>query len=273
MYHATLAGMVWILTTCCPAIGCAGGLRDLQDGWLVPVAATARMLGDRSGDSVSDLPDRGLWVACGRSSLYGMPELPLRRLALGALFPRFALSAAWQRLGDDLYREDTIRGRLEVGRHWRGVLEGGYDRIELAAVSKRSIPRLQLTLLMPLTGRIRFVWTVPLPVNSEPPVERELSRWLELHGRGQQLCWCLALDRSGMRVPALQFAVLARVANGVGFGVRAEPATGSLGGSTVWLRGDGTAGSWLVRTSHVMHPDLGLTHRWYLAWGNVGAAW
>jgi len=272
-WRTVLTGMVWILIMYCPTSVRAGGLRDLQDGWLVPMTATVQMLGVPGGDITSDGEGRGLWVACGQSRLYGMPELPLRRLACGVMYPRFALSGSWQRLGDEIYREDTIRGRLVVGRRWHWMLEGGYDRIDLAREYRQSVPRLQLSLSLPLTDRIRFAWTTRLPIGSDPFAKRELSRWLELHGRGQQLCWCLALDRSGARVPVLQLAVLARVASGIGGGMRAEPATGSIGGSTVWMWGKGSTGSWLVRTSHVLHPDLGLTHRWYFAWGRVDAAW
>jgi hypothetical protein len=50
-------------------------------------------------------------------------------------------------------------------------------------------------------------------------------------------------------------------------GLRADPATGILGLTLVWL-GAGV----MIRTSHLAHPDLGLTHRFQVGFGRPAAA-
>jgi hypothetical protein len=80
--------------------------------------------------------------------------------------------------------------------------------------------------------------------------------------------WAIAVDRGEQGSPAIQAAVLGRLAAGVALGLRSEPQTGSVGLTTAWRWR-----AWLIRSAHLSHPELGTTHRWGLAWGRLELIW
>jgi hypothetical protein len=97
---------------------------------------------------------------------------------------------------------------------------------------------------------------------------RGQRRWLWISGRYQHSSWAVALDRNEAGVPSFQAELMLGLSSHFAWGFRAEPATGSLGFITIWRRS-----SFLLRTSHLAHPDLGLTHRWCLAFGRLEWIW
>jgi hypothetical protein len=196
-----------------------------------------------------------------------MPELPLAGLAGGHRARRWALAVHWQRLGQGLFREDRLRLRLELGQWPALCFTAGTDRLAGAGPCRRAAVS-ALGVRFPLASALdlRLDW----PLTSPPPWqgERCQRRWLLLTARASGVAWALGVDRSGAGVPSLQGELCVRLHPAVATGVRSEPATGSLGRVTVWRRG-----RWLLRSSHVAHPALGLTHRWSLLWGALEGVW
>ena len=92
-------------------------------------------------------------------------------------------------------------------------------------------------------------------------MRRTLGRAALLHP-GAGLALAIAIDQAAGGGPLLSLEAAAALAPRLGVGLRADPGTGSCGPVTWWR-----AGPLLVRTSHVVHPDLGATHRMLLAVG------
>jgi hypothetical protein len=84
-------------------------------------------------------------------------------------------------------------------------------------------------------------------------------RWLDLRGRAGSVAWALAVDGRPVGAPTARAALLARCVPGVALGILGEPATGILGLTTAWARR-----GLVLRSSHLVHPALGITHRWLL---------
>lgn len=252
-----ITGFTW------PRSASAGGTRDLEDGWLVPAERMAEILPWNVLDERGEESGGGLWISVGQAHLFGLSELSLARLAVGGGWRKLGVGLAWQRLGEGLFREDRLRVLVSVGTRWRVLVQPGWDRLLLADEPPWNIPTLDLGLAFPLVGRVNVQVVVPL--RGPPPWhgERSQRRWLLITGGRPGLCGALAIDRGGTGQPSLQLALLGRAAPVVALGLRSEPATGSLGLTTVWRRR-----GWLLRSSHLAHPDLGITHRWSLTWGH-----
>ena len=75
------------------------------------------------------------------------------------------------------------------------------------------------------------------------------------------------IDQRSDGAPILSLEVMGRLTPRLGLGVRADPETGSLGGNLVVRIG----GLWF-HTSHIVHPALGLTHRFHLGVGDPEAS-
>jgi len=246
----------------------AGGLREMEDGWLIPLPHLARLIGGNDPDRRPRLAAEGSWFSSGQARLFGMPELPLYRIAAGRSGRGFQVEGSWQRLGGDLFREDRVRLKVGWGGGWRLLADGGWDRVRLGGEASRPEPAAAVGLVGPTLRPwvVRISWSL-LP----PPTwhgRRSQRRWLLAAGRFRGGWWAAAVDRSGTGEPSLQMAFVVRVRRGVGLGLRGDPATGSLGITTAV-----SGSAWLVRSSHLVHPDLGLTHRWSLTWGKLGGAW
>jgi hypothetical protein len=97
---------------------------------------------------------------------------------------------------------------------------------------------------------------------------RGLQRWLRLRGGAGGGLWALATDMRGDGVPVVQLEMVMIPGDAVALGLRAEPSSGTFG-VTAAFRWD----SWAVRTSHLLHPELGPTHRWSFLAGSLAAVW
>jgi hypothetical protein len=246
----------------------AGGCRDFEDGWLVPISRVAALLGAVGPSSVDSGLNRGAWITLGQTRLYGMPELPLARLALGGRTGSFHWATAWQHLGRDSFREDQYRLAAGWGRSNCWLLSVGWDRLAISPTMTAGRLVMDARARFELTRRVTFLVTWPLLSDRGWYAGRGQFRWFHLSGTLGLVTWASALDRRASGEPSLQFGLIARATRGVGLGLRGEPATGSLGVTTAW-RGR----KFLMRSSHLVHPDLGTTHRWSLGWGALNDAW
>jgi hypothetical protein len=254
------AGLVLAVAMSDPAAG--GGLRDLTDGWLLsPSELVAQLWPAPDGHRP---PVRRFWL--GQARLYGMADLPV--LACGLQLPLLGLrwSGQWQRLGATLFQEHQWR----LGCGWSARLAPrvsvGWDRLALAGTD----PRGQLYLSAGVTLRLAAGWRLCCqpPLTPAPPWYGPTAarRWLLLTGGGGGVAAACAVERTGAGVPLVQLELVGRIATRVGLGLRAEPVTGTVGLTTAWRHA-----SWLLRTAHLVHPQLGVTHRWYLTVAGSGA--
>ncbi len=244
----------------CPEPACAGGGRDFEDGWVLSAQAAAEL-------TTQPAAPQAWWFASGLARLYGMPELSLRAASAGWRGRTVAAALAWQRLGGQLFQEDRLRVGLLRGRSGRVGIRAGYDAVRLGDGAGDSCWQLDLIAQWrPATGmKARLCW----PLRAAPPwhAERAWRRWAELESDGALLRWAVALDRDGRGAPALQGELAMRLADRCALGLRADPGSGTIGLTTAWL-----AGRLLLRTSHLVHPALGATHRWSLAVGRPEGA-
>lgn len=225
----------------------AAGSRDLGDAWLLSPVVTG-------GDGT---PAWQVGVATGR--LFGLAELQQWRVDVAAVRTRWRAGLTWERLGAGLFGEDCVRLHAGLGRGWTLGLEGGADRLVLAGDEPRLNPALAARAAGGMGSTLRLeVW---VHLTEAPPWygTAGLRRLALLTGRHDGWAWAIALDRAGDGRPSLQGDVLARVVPAVCLGLRVDPWSGALGLSTAWRVPVG----WL-RTSHLVHPELGITHRWSL---------
>ncbi len=258
------------LAAVAPAGASAGGCRDLEDAWLIAPGRLALLLSPAADQTrePGQTPDagagQGAWLALSLAQLYGMPELPLRAVAAGWGFAGLGWSASWQRLGADALREDRLRWRILRGGERRAGLTLGLDRLLLGGRQVRRQASLAAEVVWPLPGGMQGRLSWPLVTPSAWDRERGWRRWLTLCGGGGRALWAAGIDRALTGEPCLQVEAALRLAAGCGVGARAEPATGTLGLNTGWIwRGV------LLRTSHLVHPELGVTHRWSLTLGSA----
>jgi hypothetical protein len=254
-----------------PAI--AQGLRRLDGAWLVPErlagAALSRGAAIQPGAAI---PANGLWVRAGQARLHGLAELPVRRLAIGATGSggAWSLEGGWESLGSALLRDDVVEVRLQAGRRWGAGLSGRWRRLQAgqAAAWRAFDGALDLGLAWSDrrlgSGAVRFFWPLRAP-DTAPGAEPVPRLLLAIAGGGRALA--LLVDAGPDGRPHAGWEALCALTPGVGLCWRADPASGALGGGLRLERG-----WWRLRTSHLVHPDLGPTHRCELAFGAVGAS-
>ncbi len=274
-YSVSLAGYVLLLVLS-GAMGhpaAAGGCRDLTDGWLLSPLALTRLLETDSlvtpASGAARVTER-VWLSCGQMRLYGMPELTALRLAAGYRWQSLSVGCSWQQLGGDLYCEDRVRLRIASARKHtlRYGLVAGWDLLELGWAQRWTNLALAAELQLQFGGQTRIVWTGHISALPFWQADRGWRRWLLIESRVATSMCALAVERTGTGAPAVQLALAVNLTGRAGLGLRAEPVTGVFGFTTFWRRGN-----WLLRSSHLGHPELGVTHRWSLTAGALGQAW
>lgn len=248
------------------------GLRDFSNGWLLNPGDAAFILATTPpGDSRG----WGLWAGAGQGQLYSMEELPLKSVECGIVqkggpLPWY-LACSWERLGDELMVEETSVLRFRLGRNPQaGIRVRARRWIVLGE-------QLDTSLESDLEGRLSF--TLGAGLTGNVAVRLHPGSLPDWHGRGGRRTLAegkliypggglaVRLDQRSDGVPILSLEIMGRLTSRLGLGVRADPETGSLGGNLVIRVG----GLWL-NTSHIVHPALGLTHRFHLGVGDPEAS-
>lgn len=251
------------------------GVRDFSDGWLLnPDDTVAILAGDDLRGTMKFERGWGLWAAAGQGVLFSVDDLPQKSLE-GGLVKRggrwpWSVACSWDRLGDYLMVEETGHFRLRLGRNPQVGIRVRARRwlVENQKIDAGMETALQGRLLFRMFGELKgdlALWMHPT----------ESVRWHHRRGRrtlanlkifypGSGLA--VRLEQRGDGTPVLSLEYMVRLATGLGVGFRVDPETGSLGGSLVARVG----GPWL-RTSHLVHPALGVTHRFQLGVGDPGA--
>lgn len=267
-----------------PSVAFGEGLRDFADGWLLNPRDMESILApsgmpDLVTGGGNHKPEKrngwGLWVGAGQGHLFSMKDLPLKSLECGIVqrggaLP-WSLAFSWERLGESLMVEETGVLRLRLGGNPQlGVRLRGRNWLVTGE-------RVATSLETGLEGRVFFdmgslfrgevaIWIHPgnLPEWHGRAGRRTLAEFKLFHPG-----WGLALrmDQRGDGIPILSMDILGRLTPRLGLGFRADPETGSLGGTLVARLG----GFWF-HTSHLIHPALGVTHRFHLGGGDPDAS-
>lgn len=254
--------LVILLLPAGPAAG--DGLRSLADGWLLEGPDEAAVL---DGRPRSRMEGTSAWFTGGVTRLFGMEDLPVSVLGLGLAAPRWSVGLGWQRTGRTLFVEDRLDVVLRLGSGPRLGL-----RVGMATWSVRGFdssrawdPALEFTLGSGTPWSLRFLWH---PTEAPAWYGRTGRReWVRAAWIGGGAAVALALDRDADGVPAVGVHASWRLGAGLALGIRADPATGSLG-PCLTAAGNGLT----VRTAHLAHPALGLTHRITVGVGDLRAA-
>lgn len=236
-----------------PASG--GGVRDLADAWLLDGPRTSSLL----SDSGAAPPAARWWLEARQGALYGLPELPQLGLVVGGRLGRQRLEVGWERLGADLYREDMVSALLLHGSAWRVGLRVDLAQLSLAGDPSRRNITVAACLRQPLGRSAELAVDWPLTGLPTWYGDRGVGRWIAVNADTAAAAWTLALHRRGDGSPSWQVEALVKLAPGVAWGGRWDAASGSVGLCTAWKRA-----SLVLRSSHLVHDDLGLTHRWSL---------
>lgn len=234
-----------------PTVTGAGGMRDLDDAWLIPADQVQTLLTGAQGSR------RHWYLTVAQGRLFDLAELPQFGIAVGCHWSHIHGRLAWERLGRSLYRED--QGRLEVlaGCVWQVGLGAELDQLDLGEDTPRRAFNLDLRIQGTLASGVRIhVWW-PLTEGPAWYGRQGLRRWLRLDGGGEGWAWSAAIDRTSEGAPTLQGEAMLRLTNTGALGLRFDPRSGASGLTMAWR-----LGPVLLRSSHLVHPDLGTSHRW-----------
>jgi len=247
----------------------AGGLRNFDDSWLISPSAARELLMQRNG---TETRRTGLLVMAGQGRLFEMPELNQRFLAVeGFFYPGsigVKLACKWEKIGEDFFSEDRLEGRILLGSTPAWGMAVKTLRQTLGDLSEKPIWDIMFLWeaafsLGHIKGRLQLDWPFGAGDNSEADHRRR--NLLKLTMTTVNIAAAVVVDREGDGTPNLGFHVMLALDSGVGLEFRADPATGSIGPGLTLLRG-----GMMIRTSHVVHPHLGVTHRIMLAVGRCG---
>jgi len=253
------------------------GLRNIEDGWLFSTREMVSLLKPDSfagSDSLMNTNDSGLWAVVGSMQLFGMPELPVTSLGLGAKLSRgkssWVVGGLWQRTGRGVFQSDIQSLTFGWEKQWQANFNLERNSWTIANRSMPSRVGLMLMLKPPLKNNGK--WTVGSEIR--------IPIWASSDWRNHEMRqgrFKVSLFRDNMVLVgsfekkadfgwALGLEVAVALVSGVGITSRFDPDTGSLGPGTIWI-----LRKLLLKTSHVIHPDLGLTHRVTLTTGSLQA--
>ncbi len=249
--------------------GFAGGMRNFADSWPIG-ATTARRLLLKPTQVAGN--GHGFLVKAGQGRLFEMSDLEQRFLAFeGRLSGEKIImegGALWERTGSDLFKEDQWDCWVLFGENPSWGMAAHHWHQTLGGVSEP--PLLEGGLLWELVfqwgeinGRFHLEW--PLGVASQILGGRRRRNLLNLTLANKVLAASLVLDRQDDGTPRPGFHFLLALDQGIGVEFRVDPSTGSLGPGLAFARR-----KLMVRTSHIIHPHLGVTHRLMLVMGQSG---
>ncbi len=265
--------IILILVTFTPHWAITSGLRDVQDGWLIPTRDAVHLLRMQSSDvllPVTPGKPAGVWGIAGTMQMFSMPELPVKLVGMGIRLggenTSWVINGQWQRTGGDLFLSDLQN--LTLGLEKKGSVRIGLERRSLSLGSE------------PLPSWIgtKLLWELPPVQVSNCLLRSEIifplwasGNWSDHAVRQSRIRFGFfwdsyavagAFDKKSNLGWALGLELSTVLAHGIGLTVRVDPDTGSLGPGALFAWGQ-----MLLRTSHVVHPELGITHRVTLTTG------
>lgn len=244
----------------------ADGLRRVGAAWLLPpgLERLAAAPGLKS-------PEAGPWLRAGHMRLHGLAELPVQGLSAGWGGDGWSVEAGWEKLGAGPLRDDRVATRWAWGRAWCAALRLAYRRLQVGPGPAGGALDAEVELgaggRSGVLGTWRLVTSWSVARRAEPWLAPESARrfGFALAGPGRALALSLDLDAGGR--PAFGWEALGSLGGGLGLSWRVDRASGATGPGLVCWRG-----LVRVRTSHLVHPQLGLTHRFEIGVGALAVA-
>ncbi|MFT5232656.1 MAG: hypothetical protein ACI9UQ_000678, partial [Candidatus Krumholzibacteriia bacterium] len=250
----------------------AAGTHLVEDGWLLGKGGVAIFLSGQSQQST------GLWSTVGHSALYQMNEFPATQASFGARlgegWAKTTIAASWHVLGSGMFGQQNAELHLQWGQSFAvgfagSILQTTSGGAHGFAVQKSMRWRLSLTgnhiwEVGALTQVRTEVWLPLASAVGEGFVDAR-TRLLRIQGWHERVAFGVAVDLKPNLAPTmgLEWDLAWGAA---ALGLRLDPSTGVVG-PVVYLR----RAKLLVQTSHLVHPQLGVTHRFQIGVGNWGA--
>lgn len=244
----------------------AGGVRNFSGSWPINNQIARLLLQPEFGQPVKP---PAVMVSVGQGRLFDMPELGQTFLAVRGSMKLGGIpleaGGLWEKTGSALFVEDRLRGDFLWGRSPSFGLSVEYLQQNLGGQIREARPDFNLLWAVSfgynsLKGRLHLQW--PIDGSAKALGERGRQDLLNLVIHSAGLAAALVIDRQPNGTPQMGFHFLLTLHSGIGLELRIDGPTGSLGpGLTI------TRGALMVRTSHVVHPHLGITHRLILVMG------
>ena len=252
----------------------AGGLLNIEDSWLISSPITHQLLMGRKFGS----DHRGeIYFTVAQGRLHAMNELTQRSLTLeGVLTPgsqSLAWTGKWQQTGEGIFVEDLLAVKLMLGiQPALGVSFKQTQQI-LGGEEQKPLQNFYFNLNAPFNwSEVNGILQLQWPIFSSGTQEgysdfgrrTEIIKATIVHA---QNAFAMVVDRVATGQPNFGFQMLMTLTSGIGLEFRVDSPTGSIGPGLAILRG-----GVMLRTSHVVHPHLGVTHRLALVVGRFGGA-
>jgi len=207
----------------------------------------------------------------GQGRLFEISELEQSYLAIESQFLwgvlPIRIMAQWEKTGSGIFVANRMGGGILLGKKPAWGFSAQTRRQILAGQPEVPVWDAGLIGEIPfnwgsLTGEFHFKWPLKTGTSAGYGTRRQNIGLLILkHG---DLAAAVVVDRHFDGTPRAGFQVVAALDRGVGLELRVDPSTGSIGPGITLARG-----ALMARTSHLMHPHLGVTHRLMLVVGEI----
>jgi hypothetical protein len=220
------------------------GVRDADQGWVVPP---------------SELSDTecNYWIATSVGSLFQIPELPMQSLCSGWSSRRIALSGRWHRLGSEIYSEDSLSMELLYGGKLKFGLKGNKE-------SQQFLSEPQWTTFYSFVSQFDYknsltVKTV-IPIYGEMNPAKDYQQLLMIF-KSDFVRFSLGVDYTELGEKSVRLGLDWLLVKQFSAGALVDTGSGSTGFTSAVKYSRFT-----IRSSHLSHPELGVTHRWQLVY-------
>ena len=267
MRNRRLAGLVLslVLTLTLGSAARSSGLREIQDSWLLD----AGLWSGPGHWRAMDLPRPGFhparfWLAAGQGRLFSLPELRQTNLAgcyrFQVAWLPLAVEGNWSDLGSEIYREVNFTGACLLGHGplFGLILDHSRQTIFEAPDLTWNSYGLLLEHHFLLPGYVNIRLRAELPLGPDQPVKYQpfRRRWLKMAVWHQDWGLGIMVDKRPNGSPVPGFEVMWLGLDDLGVSLRIDPAAQTLGPGLVF-----NWATFQLRTSHLVHPYLGQTHR------------
>jgi len=220
----------------------SAGFRDADQGWIISPDEFIKR-------------DTGFYGAISMSSLYQMPELPMQSILSGWSSDKCHMAIRWHKLGGDVYREDS----LSVDMLFGGRLMFGIN-VERESQQFSDEPRWNTLHSFVTRYDFRESMTIKstIPVSGAMLTTRDYEQLL-LILRGEDVLFALGIDNTDSSEKSVRLGLDWLLHHKFWIGAIVDVGSSSTGLTTTIK-----TGKLLTRSSHLVHPELGMTHRWQL---------
>ena len=236
---------------------------SVSEGWLV---SSSRMQAFVCGSNLTESGDLSIYASAGNGKLFNMPDLPMRELSFGTSQSGRSLDFSWASTGSKVWREDQLRCVFVPSHGISPVVGIDYNHSAIGEWASNYQLMLSAGIHVPINQCVFIMYQYDLPISTghlpflgQRPllgVDYLSASWLA----------ALRMNRVLNAPPSWLISMHYRFANSVSIGFLAEPSSSSWG-SLLSVR----RGPILLRSSHLVHSALGMTHRFEISVHHGGA--